>query len=83
MEFGCDLFAYAGLASPAAAATLQKNIINFLHGSPQADGHQGPGSSKPDGTGKAWLRGGRASPPTSFATGAGDILWVASVYICL
>lgn len=33
--------------------------------------------------GRQWLRGGRASPPTSFAAGAGYILRVASIYICL
>lgn len=57
MEFGCDLFTSAGLASPAALATLQKNIINFFHGSPKADGPQGPGNSRADGTGKAVAEG--------------------------
>lgn len=75
MEFGCDLFTSAGLASPAAVATPQKNIINFLSGSPKADGHQGPGNSKADGTGKAVAEGWPCFPTQQLCHGS----WAYSV----
>lgn len=75
MEFGCNLFTYAGLASPAAVVTLQKNIINFLHGSPKADGHHRPGSSEPDGTGRAVAEGCPCFPTHQLCHGG----WVYSV----
>lgn len=75
MEFGRDLFTYAGLASPAAVATLQKYIINFFHGRPKADGHHGPGNSKPDGTGKAVAEGWPCFPTHQLCRGS----WVYSV----
>lgn len=57
MEFGPNLFMCAWLASPVAVVSLQRNIINFLLGSPKVDGHHGLGNSKPDGTVKVVAEG--------------------------